>query len=390
MLTPMERLSVGREYLKLDRQQLMAKLFSDMAKRPGVDVDAVPLHRAMGRTDQDALYEGVAPEIRKVLDTSATALQRQDLEPILYALFVKVFPYWDRIAKEPSNGLVHAYNQITAPGNGANTVNNYLITELGTVTDDTSTYVRKTTNIAVMATRRGISIKEGHAVQQGGAPYNPEALEIQNGMTVLARTMQQLLFHGNSSGSGGDTDSAEAGLYTQNGFDGLRSILGGQGGNSGNNAVAVTQNGTSTTITAAIDNAAQLVMDNGGTPSVVVGSAAAQHAWIQEQVPQVRYNDPVEVVPGHTVPAINTLAGRLPFVTIPGGYVGSYTYNSATVEDVYVLDEGTISAPYLGSPTFTMLEIPIGANAQLSRLFILYGMFGLAVKAPAFNAKVRH
>lgn len=37
--------------------------------------------------------------------TDGSALIRQDLEPTLYALFVKVFPAWERIAKGPSNGL---------------------------------------------------------------------------------------------------------------------------------------------------------------------------------------------------------------------------------------------------------------------------------------------
>ena len=36
---------------------------------------------------------------------------RQDLDPKIYDVFVKKFPFWDMMDKIPANGLVHAYNQ---------------------------------------------------------------------------------------------------------------------------------------------------------------------------------------------------------------------------------------------------------------------------------------
>lgn len=45
--------------------------------------------------------------IQKALDTSGgAALIRQDLDPFLVSMFVSLFPAWQRIPKEPANGLV--------------------------------------------------------------------------------------------------------------------------------------------------------------------------------------------------------------------------------------------------------------------------------------------
>jgi hypothetical protein len=111
--------------------------------------------------------------------TDGSALIRQDLEPTLYALFVKVFPAWERLTKGPANGLVHAANQITTPDPAA--LGSTAITELGTVTYAASTYVRQTYPISVLATGRGVSFKELAAVQQGGAPYDSQKVELANG-----------------------------------------------------------------------------------------------------------------------------------------------------------------------------------------------------------------
>ncbi len=107
--------------------------------------------------------------------TDGSALIRQDLEPTLYALFVKVFPAWERLSKAPANGLVHAANQITTPDPAA--LGSTAISELGTVAYAASTYVRQTYPIAVLATGRGVSFKELAAVSQGGAPYDSQKTE---------------------------------------------------------------------------------------------------------------------------------------------------------------------------------------------------------------------
>lgn len=97
----------------------------------------------------------------------------------LYALFVRSFPAFDRIAKGPSNGLVHAATQMTAPD--TNSLGSSVITELGSVGFTNTSYNRATFPIAVFATGRGVSFKEVAAVNQGGAPYDPTKTEMANG-----------------------------------------------------------------------------------------------------------------------------------------------------------------------------------------------------------------
>src|SRR5437667_12643435 len=115
---------------------------------------------------------------KSILDSTGTTtggavLIRQDLEPFLHALYVQAFPAWERIQHGQANGLVHAFNQMTAPDGG--TLGASAISELGTVSYQQTSLARQTANIAVLATGRGVSFKEQAAVAAGGAPYNPLA-----------------------------------------------------------------------------------------------------------------------------------------------------------------------------------------------------------------------
>ncbi len=372
-----------------DRSEIAAKLrtkstpellqmFSVQAREKGTGVPFDLWANTGGYSVQAAL--GQDPMLTKALDTGgATALIRQDLEPVLYELYIREFPAWQRIAKEPANGLTHAYNQITAYGDAQ------FMTELGTVTDDVSTYVRKTTNVSVIATRRGISLKSQFAVQAGGMSYNPEALELQGGMRAIAHKMQKTIFQGNSTVTGG-TATTEDGLYDANAFDGLRTQLKSNTTIQGVDPTAATPED----MRAAIDRAAQGIMDLGGRVNLIYCRPTDKVTFDLQQDKNVRYmNSFVDVTPGVQTNAVNTVFGPLPLAVIPGDSIGTYTYNATTVGDMYLLDEGTIAMPYLGSEGPTVLDIPIGISGQLTHLYIMFGMWGLAVKALPFSTKVR-
>jgi hypothetical protein len=329
------------------------------------------------------------PEIRKALDTSgASALIRQDLEPILYELYVKMFPAFERFTKEPANGLVHAYNQITSFGDAK------FMAELGTVTDDTSTYVRKTSNVAILATRRGVSLKSQFAVLAGGAGYNPEQLELQGGLRAMAHRMQKTIFEGNSSNSGGSGTDESGGAYDANAFDGLRSIL---------NVATRPQNVDPTLATpedmrAAIDRACEEIQNQGGEAQIIWVHPHEKVSFDLQQDKNVRYmNSFVDVAPGVVTNAVNTVFGPLPIASVAGDSIATYTTANAdgsfsggeTVRDMYILDESTITLPYLGSAGPTVLDIPIGISGQLTHQYIVFGMWGLAEKAIPFSNKVR-
>src|SRR2546429_8982361 len=61
--------------------------------------------------------------VKGILDTTGSttgnALLRQDLEPILHAIFVKRFPVWERLTKKQSNGLLHQATRVTSPDSGS-------------------------------------------------------------------------------------------------------------------------------------------------------------------------------------------------------------------------------------------------------------------------------
>jgi hypothetical protein len=319
------------------------------------------------------------PALQKALDSAgSSALIRQDLEPVLQELFIREFPAYERFSRVPANGLVHAYDQVTDFGTAV------FMPELGTVTDDQSTYVRQTTNVAILATRRGVSFKGQFATIQSGSGFNPQMLEMQGGLRAIAHELQKAIFQGNSTNSGG-TASTEDGAYDANAFTGLRSIL--------NTADAKEVDPTASTpedMRAAIDRACEEIVENGGRASIIWCHPHEKVSFDLQQDANIRYmNQFVDVAVGVQTNAVNTVFGPLPLAVVPGDSIGTYTRSASSRRDMYILDESSISLPYLGSEGPTVLEIPPGVAGQLTRLFIIFGMWGLAVRAVPFSNKVR-
>lgn len=379
------------EMRRLLKDKDVNELHAMFAMQAGKRNVGVPLESWLqGYSPRQSAYEamaqnGVDPDVQKLLDTSGgAALIRQDLEPILYELYVREFPAWDRMPKEPANGLVHTYQQLTSFG-GAE-----FMGELGTVTDDKSTYVRQTTNIAIVATRRGVSLKNQFAALQSGSGFNPLNLELQGGLRAIAKKMQDQIFSGTSSDSGG-TSSNELGTYDANAFTGLRSIL--------NTARAVnvdpaTNPDTTGSIRRALADAATAIMqEGGGKPSIIWANPLDIDSFSEQQESKQRWpGQQMGIAPGTIVDGVMTSFGRLPLGPVPGTSIGSYTsseYSSNTVRDMYLLDETSVSLPFLGSEGPTVLDIPIGIAGQLTHLYIIFGMWGFAVKAIPFSNKAR-
>lgn len=385
-----ERQEQINELLKLDINQLDKRLNWLLQSHNTIRDDFDISRKALGEMLTSPM---MPPAFRKgLLDstsgTTGNVLIRQDLEPTLYALFVKVFPAFERFAKGPANGLVHAFNQIVSPD--PNGFQSTLISELGTVTATASVYQRQTAPIAVFGTMRGVSIKELAAVQAGGAPYDPQKTEMANGMIKMAFDVQGTIFQGNASTSTGAGANTELGPYNSLGFDGLRPILGSQGIYAGNNAIQVDIGALN--ILESLQAAAAQAANNGGRPSLVVMSMNAKQAFDTEQQSNQRYmNDRREILPGVRVNRMAWADGDLDILPVPGSSIGTYTRASdgATVEDIYVIDERTLTLRWLYSENFTVLQIPTGVDGTLSNRFIIFGMWGMEMAAPLFNAKVR-
>jgi hypothetical protein len=365
-------------------QRELRKKFSKMSRAElGEALDIQATREAGKQASSDVLNRlAVAnPNIAKLLDsTGGTALIRQDLEPILYALFVKKFPFFDRIRKEPANGLVHAFNQQSAYGDAV------FQTETGTVTDDVNTYARQTTNVAVLATRRGITLKSQFAITQGGAPGQQGlSTELEGGVTAIAHKLQKTLFQGNADTTSGAGAATELGAYDANGFNGLRKLLGAAAGSA-----QIANKGTAAYL-ATINNNVADILSAGGNPSAILVNPADYAGLVNEVTNLVRYNAPSQVdqLAGATFGSVVTAAGSLPLLAVPGDAIGAYAISGTSYRDMYVVDEAGWSMPYLGSDSITTLEIPIGVNGALTRLYIMYVMQGFANKAPQFQAKIR-
>jgi len=365
-------------------QRELRKRFKQMGTAEITEMLDIQASRENGKQASSEVLNTLAvanPQIAKLLDASGgAALIRQDLEPMLYALFVKRFPLFERLRKEPANGLVHAYNQQTSFGDAA------FQTELGTVTDDVNVYARQTTNVAVLATRRGISLKSQFAIQQGGAAGNHGlATELSGGVTAIAKKLQKQILQGNAAAtSTGAGAATELGAWDVNGFDGLRKLLG-SAASAGN---VITGKGSSS-YTAAINETVAGILNNGGNPSAIVLSPTDYAAYTNELLSLVRYPGAGSVDAGLGLGSVATPAGSLPLLAIPGDGIGSYTVSSVNYRDMYVIDEDVWSMPYLGNDAITTLEIPVGVAGALTRLYIQFCMYGLANKGPQFNGKIR-
>jgi len=375
-----DQLALRSSVHKLNDVELWS-MFGNQARKRDAGVPVDVWMSAGGRSVYDAMANN--PQIAHALDsTGAAALIRQDLEPILYELYIREFPAWTRFSKEPANGLVHAWNQQTGFGDAK------FMTELGTVTDDVPAYTRKTAPISILATRRGVSIKGQWGTLAGGAGFNPEQLEMRAGLRAMAHRMQVTIFQGNATVSSG-TGTTEDGAYDANAFDGLRKLLSG----TGTTNVPVTVDPTSGTpedMRKAFNDATISAMQLAGNPRVVYIDPIAKGQFDEQQDKNVRYNLPMaEVAPGVMTNAVNTANGALPLFVVPGDSIGSYTHSAKTVSDAYLLDESAISIPYLGSEGPTVLDIPPGISGQLTHIFIVFGMWSLAVKADQFSNKVR-
>ena len=375
-LTFGEQMELRQKLHKLKDVEL-AGIFGHQLKKEGQGIPIDVWMRSGGGRAIETLLDG-NPNIRKALDTSGGApLIRQDLEPVLYELFIREFPAWDRFSKEPANGLVHAYNRQTGFGAAQ------FMDELGTVTDDGASYERATTPISILATRRGVTLKNVFATAAGGAGFNPEQLELQAGLRGIAHTMQKTIFQGNATVSGA-SGATEDGAYDVNAFDGLRRIL-----NTGNAVDVDPTGGTPENIRKAFNDAMITTTQAAGRPGVIYIDPLASGQFDIQQDDLVRYIERDSISVGVTVQTVATTMGRLPLFVVPGDSIGEYTLSAQTVSDAYLIDESAISIPYLGSDGPTVLDIPMGVSGQLNRLFIIFGMWGMAVKAVQFHNKVR-
>lgn len=372
-----DQLQLRRSLRTLSDTEL-AGFFSAQARKKDQGIPVDYWMAAGGNSNSIAQAFEQNPQITRALDSTGSApLIRQDLEPVIYEMFIRNFPAYERFPKEPANGLVHAYNRTTSFGGAS------FMGELGTVTDSVAVYERATTPITILATRRGVTIKAVAAVNAGGMAWNPEQMEMQAALRAISYTMQKTIFQGNSTVSTADPGGAdEDGAYDVYAFDGLRKLL-------KSNTLSVDPT-VSTDMRSVFNDAVIQSIQSAGSPKIAYLDPIAKGQFDVQQDKNIRYsNEFVNVGVGVTTNVVNTANGPIPLFIVPGDAIGTYTHSAKTVSDVYFLDESVFSIPYLGSEGPTILDIPMGVGGQLTRQFIVFGMWGFAAKALQFSRKVR-
>jgi hypothetical protein len=159
---------------------------------------------------------------------------------------------------------------------------------------------------------------------------------------------------------------------------------------AGNNAIQLDVG--SLNITETLQSVAAKAANNGGMPSIAFLGMNSKQALDIEQQNNRRYNDNQStIIPGVSANALNWANGDLTIVTVPGNTLGVYnrTSDNALVEDMYVIDERTVTLRWLYSDSFTVLQIPSGVDGQLSERYIVFAMFGMELAAPLFCGKAR-
>ncbi len=334
-----------------------------------------------------ALGRGLQTREANVNQSSPIIAER--LSPEVMPVFVAKFPLYDLIEKVPSNGVSHTFQQWTAFSQAPTP---HTIAENGVVLDDANQYLRKTTNIAMVAERRGVTLKAQYAGQAaGGGSSDLYAREVEGGLHTIARDMQHEILRWQESDPTSTTALAANGVYDVNGVNGLRYILNNLAPPENTIIVDVRAPYGDQRVLKALRYVANAISDKGGVPDLLVTSSRGSEALFEDQLSQVRYlATPTmhEIRPGYSVRAISTDEGELPVLKVPGDHMGTWTDGTHTYSDIDVLSTETLSLPYLGAPEPTILKIPIGTDGQLRELAIPFIMLGFACMVPQFNGRV--
>lgn len=352
--------------------------------------DSPRIARSIGR------YLGVkvVDTVRAVADSSSGSggtIAQQGVEPMLYELFVRKFPLYDLLEKVESNGLVHAWDQMTAysQSNGDTPLT---VSESGAVSDDKNTYAQATTNIAVFAARRGASLKSQFGARQSVGPIQDfTQRELDGGLLKISHDVQAEFLRFQNTDAAQTTATAVKGKYDANGVNGFRYQFGAAVAPAGNTISVDMTSGyvaSNQTILQALGSAADALTDLGFNADCILASTAGSRFIVNEQLPLRRHVDKAEVRPGVSLSTVDLNTGIVPIYALPGDAIGTIS-NTGTFVDIYVADSNYLSIPWLGGPTPTVLDIPVGADSKLIHYKIPFLMVGLAFHATGAIARVQ-
>lgn len=349
------------------------------------------LEDGLGSQARKGMFGDDSRAVSKALDVSSgAALIRTDVEQLLHEIYLRSFPLDEFISKEPANGLIHTFDTRTDPGTAT------VISDLGDMSASfsNSTYNRTAnSHIATFVSPRGIGLKLMYAVSQSGMNFDLGSktnLELIAAAQVIARAVQAYALQYTYTDAAGTKDN-ESGTYDVQGFDGLRYLLRGAGS-------SLTK-GNSQKYLDVIDQAVAEMINTGATEEdiTILCSLGARRAVNSELTNFYRVldNRPAGGIDNNlSGNGIGTVSDWMTkFMNVPSNTqqtgIGYYTLAAVQTEDMYVVDPNQLAMAYLGSPTITTLELPIGFNNQLSQVYYPFYMAGLVCYAPTFLRKIR-
>ena len=391
----LRRKRAGTEQYEISDIQLELMIQTLLSKSAGEDAEGISddnVRVGLLSAASKGAFGANSMIVQRALDsTSGAVLVRTDIEPMLYEAYLREFPASEMIGSVRANGLLHSYDVRTAIPT-AQTLN-----DIGDFSGafSQSTFVRKAnSNIAIIAAPVSIGLKLALAVQQSGmTSFNLEGsnnLEVVGAMFAIARKNQTLMLQGNYS-TAAKTLNDEEGLTDDKGFDGLRTILKGA-------STSITK-ATGETLRSLLRRAASQIRNAGGAARNII-AIVSEGAEIAIDTELEEFYRIVNSRPAGGVD-MNLSANGLrlgskylsQIVSVPADAqssgVGHYTYAANPTEDMYVLDTTGIQLAYLGSPSPTILELPMGYDNRLARCFVPFLMNGLVVHIADFQRKIR-
>ncbi|HEX8564130.1 MAG TPA: hypothetical protein VF648_00580 [Pyrinomonadaceae bacterium] len=379
---------------------MIAALLQKGARKEGVTLDDFLSHSgqkaAMETSLEGALSKGAFGEMGGMIEKALTSgggsggpLVRTDLEALCREAYLRNFPALEAISNIPANGLTHSYNVKTATGAAVT------VSELGDLAgaDADSGFVRRTnSNIATIASRRGISLKLQYASQQSGMNYGlsgPENTEVISAITAISNKNQSLMLQGNYS-TAAKVLADEEGATDANGYDGLRTLLKAAG-------TSITL-GEGEKFYDLIDRAVGQIMNAGGDVNSIMGlmSVGGKRLLNTELLQFMRRMNSdagatdLNIGGSGLMTVAETVAKML---AIPASAqtqgVGHYVKDSVATEDAFIIDPNGAAMAYLGSANPVILELPVGFNNALSNVYIVFLMNGLVLYIDGFHRKIR-
>lgn len=328
--------------------------------------------------------------MQKALDvTTGAVLIRTDIEPLIFEAILRYFPAYEQFQKIKANGIKHTYDQRTQLPTAS------LLNNIGdfSAAFTQSTYAQQqSSNIAVMAAPVAIALKLQYAVAQSGMNFDltgNDNLEMTGAIFGIAKLLQGQIFQGNGS-LAGKTLNDEEGLYNTLGFDGLRKQLIGP--------YTITKSVGETYVNALNRAVAQIGNAGGNLQNLLIWDSYGARLAINNEF--INFMKLVDKAPTGGAPTNMTANGIVTVSDWPaqiqnvpadaqGTGVGFYTVAGTVYEDIFVTDPRGLALAYLGSPTPSILELPIGYNNNLSQVFVPFYMAGLVINVLNFHRKVR-